>query len=329
MNTALEFIPGDYFQLNTSKRHGEIRLGEQMHFGKPTADHHYLILGIEESIGPRANLGNAGAENAFKSFISRFANMQSNSFLKGNEICLLGSIRAVETSENIDSLRTSVLELDTFVQAFIQKNVQAHQKLIVIGGGHNNALPIICAMHHIHQQQLDVVNLDPHADCRAPEGRHSGNSFSIALEEKQLNSYSVLGLHKPYNNQKTLDFLDKNAVFHTFFEDYMLGKASLDNHTKTLATKLTSSPCIGLEIDMDAIAYMPSSAFSPSGFQLEEVRKYLHHMATLSQVSYLHLPEAAPTNPNEEKIASKALAYLVWDFIYSCNQAGHTPEPNR
>jgi formiminoglutamase len=321
MNPSMEFISGDNFSSHTYKRNGEVRLGEQMHFGKPTTDHNFLILGIEESIGPRANLGNPGAENAFNSFISRFTNMQSNSFLKGNEVCLLGCIRAVDTCENIDSLRTSVLELDTFVQAFIQKNVQAHQKLIVIGGGHNNALPIIRAMHLIHQHQLDVVNLDPHADCRAPEGRHSGNSFSIALEEKQLNSYSVLGLHRAYNNQTSLDFLEKNDVFHSFFEDYLLGKASLDNHTKTLATKLTSSPCIGLEIDMDAIAYMPSSAFSPSGFQLEEVRKYLHHMATLSQVSYLHLPEAAPTNANEEKIAGKALAYLVWDFLFATNQA--------
>jgi formiminoglutamase len=321
MNAAMEFIPGDYFHSYTLKRKGEIRLGEQMQFGKPRPDHSFLILGIEESIGPRANLGNPGAENAFKSFISRFVNMQSNSFLKGNEICLIGSIRAKSTSDNLDTLREEVKELDQLVQEFIQTNVHTHQQLIVIGGGHNNALPIIRAIQHIHKHQLDVVNIDPHADCRAPEGRHSGNSFSIAFEEKRLNSYSVLGLHKAYNNQATLDFLEKNAVYHSFFEDYLLGKASFEKDAKALTKKMISSPCLGMEIDMDSIAYLPSSAFTPSGFQLEEVRKFLYSMATNSQVSYLHLPEAAPTNAYEEKVVGKALAYLVWDFISASNQA--------
>jgi formiminoglutamase len=66
---------------------------------------------------------------------------------------------------------------------------------------------------------------------------------------------------------------------------------------------------------MDCIAGMPSSAFTPSGFTLEQARTYVRKMALLPNVCYLHLPEAAPVNASDAKITGKALAYLTWDFI--------------
>jgi hypothetical protein len=35
----------------------------------------YVLLGVEEDIGPRANLGQGGAVFAFKSFLNRFLNV--------------------------------------------------------------------------------------------------------------------------------------------------------------------------------------------------------------------------------------------------------------
>jgi formiminoglutamase len=60
---------------------------------------------------------------------------------------------------------------------------------------------------------------------------------------------------------------------------------------------------------------MPSSAFTPSGFSVEQARYFIQSISSHTSCSYLHLPEAAPTNEGEEKITGKALAYLVWDFI--------------
>jgi formiminoglutamase len=60
---------------------------------------------------------------------------------------------------------------------------------------------------------------------------------------------------------------------------------------------------------------MPSSAFTPSGFSLNDARKYIHTIAKHKNISYLHLPEGAPSSVKEEKIVGKALAYLVSDFI--------------
>ena len=66
---------------------------------------------------------------------------------------------------------------------------------------------------------------------------------------------------------------------------------------------------------MDAIANMPSSAQSPSGWRFDEVRTYLRKIASSHQnIPYLHLTEAAPINESDDRIVGKALAYLVIDF---------------
>jgi formiminoglutamase len=75
----------------------------------------------------------------------------------------------------------------------------------------------------------------------------------------------------------------------------------------------------GLELDLDAIAFIPSSAFTPSGFTNLDARKYIKTLAKHSNCCYLHLPEGAPTNEVEEKIVGKLVAYLVADFIQENN----------
>jgi formiminoglutamase len=42
---------------------------------------------------------------------------------------------------------------------------------------------------------------------------------------------------------------------------------------------------------------------------------YIRKMARNKKVGYLHLPEAAPKNEQDDKIVGKTLAYLVSDFI--------------
>jgi formiminoglutamase len=71
---------------------------------------------------------------------------------------------------------------------------------------------------------------------------------------------------------------------------------------------------------MDAIAFMPSSALSPSGFSVDQIRAVcLSLRAIQSKVAYLHFPEAAPKTPIEQKVVGKALSYFVRDFIVLTN----------
>lgn len=299
----------------TSKRIGETKIGEKIELSSSLKEAKYVLIGIEENLGPQANGGFSGAENAFNAFLKRFLNMQSNRFLTGNELAFIGSIQQTTDFKNIETAKSAITELDLLVETVLKPYI--HQGLIpiVIGGGHNNAYPIIKTISEAANKAIDVINLDPHADCRALEGRHSGNSFSYAKENGYINHYSVLGLHKNYNSTFILDYLEYNNFYYTFFDDYILNPSQFDMDLTKTFLSISKERKFGIELDLDAIAFTPSSAFTPSGFNSLEARKYIKTLSKHSNCCYLHLPEAAPTNETEEKITGKLIAYLVADFI--------------
>lgn len=290
-------------------RNGETRIGDVVQT-QCNANTKFCILGIEESIGPQKNGGLAGAEHAFRTFLHRFLNMQANRHIASDEICLIGRI-SFENDLNVDLNTPLVEELDLLVLETLKNKHSENATLIVIGGGHNNAYPILRYFDE-NNKKIAVINVDPHGDCRALEGRHSGNPFSYAISEKRIDSYSVLGLHKAYNNESILSFLDEHKCYYSFFEDHLLNMCAEFDH---VISKLQTNKTVGIELDMDSIAYSPSSAFTPSGLRFEEARYFISKCAEILSPIYLHLPEAAPKNEQEERISGKMLAYLVHDFI--------------
>ena len=298
-----------------SLREGETKLGESIVFGQPAEDTRFIILGIEESIGPQANNGLPGAENAFRSFIQRFLNMQANRFIKGNQIALIGTIKSNSPFTSVSEARERVIELDELVSSVLRDNLSNNSIPIIVGGGHNNAYPIIRSVSENLKQPINVINLDPHSDCRPLEGRHSGNPFSSAKKDGSLEHYSVLGLHKAYNSEYLLNYLDLQEFTYTFYDDYLNDPEKFRDDVKRFNSGSGSEKPFGVELDLDSIAGMPSSAFTPSGIDMEQARYYIKHLSKNRNAVYFHFPEGAPTTPFEEKIVGKALAYLVWDVI--------------
>jgi formiminoglutamase len=299
----------------TSIRNGEVKLGEKLL--TPDADYSkakYFIAGISEDIGPQSNGGFAGSTKAFNAFLKRFVNIQSNQFLTGENTLILGEICSMELFDTVENGRKKVEELDLFVESIISPWIKKGLLPIVIGGGHNNAFPIIKSISKSIDKAISVINLDPHADFRPLEGRHSGNPFSYAYDQRFLDKYAILGLHQSYNSKYILDQLTKNDFLFSFFDDYLSKKANFEQDLITFYEHINLGE-FGIELDLDSIAYMPSSAFSPSGMSVEEARSYVLQMAKSRKVQYLHLPEAAPKNEKEEAIVGKTLAYLVTDFI--------------
>ncbi len=301
-----------------SQREGEIKLGEKVsvYADLDSFSGKYVVLGVREDVGPRANLGLSGSDRGYTCFLKRFLNLQSNSFLFGSEVLLLGEVCMNSSLNELDELRNGVEELDALLVSLLTPIYEKGLIPILIGGGHNNAYPLIKACSMIQNKAIDVVNCDPHADFRALEGRHSGNSFSYAMQEGWLANYAVLGLHQQYNSQSMLDRLSDKDCYVTFFEDYLTGQRDFSADLDDVLLQ-ASDVSLGVELDMDAIIDMPSSAFTPSGFTLEEVRRYVVKCAKSKKAAYLHLPEASPKNEREEAIVGKALAYLVSDFIKS------------
>lgn len=305
-----------------SRRDGEFRIGQETLFRVDDSDswkqRRYHLLGIAEDIGPRANGGFGGADKAFAAFIGRFLAVQSNRFFSGNELVVHGVIREKETHEELP-VHELVSELDELVVSWAKEVSENGGFPVVIGGGHNNAFGLIKGVSLGCGCRLSVVNLDPHADTRDLEGRHSGNPFSYVWGEGYMNSYSVLGLHQSYNNENVLKRLELMKSHVCFFEDWIDSPGQFYEDVSNAAAN-RSGENTGIELDMDSIAYMPSSACTPSGISVEQARYYIRKMAVAGNARYVHFPEGAPKNEQEELVVGKTLSYLVTDFI-KCHSA--------
>jgi formiminoglutamase len=300
-----------------STRDKETKIGQNTAVNGLSDKIQYIILGIEEDMGPQANGGLPGSKNGFKAFLQRFLNMQANRFLSGENVSIIGKIQQEVDFSTIENAREHIKKLDELVVETLRPYVEAGKIPIVIGGGHNNAYPLIKTVSSVLNEKMQVVNLDPHADCRAEEGRHSGNPFSYAKSNGFLEDYTVLGLHKAYNSEYLLAYLDSNEFQYTFFDDYIGNPELYRKDILEVAEEQSDSTAIGIELDLDSIQYMPSSAFSPSGISIEDARFYVRIMGSVDNVRYLHLPEGAPKNSDEEKVIGKTLAYLVWEFLHA------------
>lgn len=291
-------------------RLGEERIGDFL-LQQGLSDSKYVIIGIRECCGPLANNGRIGAQFAFPAFVSAFLNSQVHEQYPKESLCILGEV--IELEQSVGQSTNKVSELDSFLEQILDTYVNASQTPIFVGGGHNNALAVMrwAAKH----KKLAVINLDAHADLRSTEVRHSGNSFSTAMEEGVLLHYSVLGLHEAYNNAFIREALKSDQIFHSYYESYLFQQRNLLDDLTNILRHFHTDTQVGLEIDMDSIAYMPSSALSPSGWTLDQVRQFTHHFAkTQKHVAYLNLTEAAPISETDSLIVGKALSYLVRDF---------------
>lgn len=306
-----------------SVREGEKKLGENIQVGniEDLAEKgvQYIVFGVEESVGPRANCGLAGSENGWKAFLNAFLNIQHNQFMDPRKIGILGSLKYEAEGSEINDFRTQTEQIDADIEKVVEQIQSKNIRPILIGGGHNNCYPLISGTSKAFGGKINAINCDPHADFRPMEGRHSGNGFSFAMNQGHLDKYFILGLHQSYNGDSIFKEFDKAndvqvKVLWTYFDDWIYGKSSLEKDLM-IGMDFVREKRVGLELDMDAIAFMPSSAIGPSGLTLNEARKYISTASRNLNIAYLHLPEAAPKNELEEKMVGKALAYLVSDFM--------------
>jgi len=298
-------------KLSFQTRNGETRVGEHI-----TTQHleqaKFVIIGVAENAGPQANLGRVGSENAFKAFAKVFFNSQSYAGAATEKAAFLGQIKQIKQPLDRPEAMAMVSELDTLLFNVLEQHLRDGQIPIVVGGGHNNALPLM--RWAAQKGKLSVVNIDAHADLRPTDKRHSGNSFAFALQENLIEQYGVFGLHEAFNNASIRAKLQDPKVVHRFYEDYLQGPHQLNDDV--LGFVAHQHHAVGIEIDMDAIANMPSSALSPSGWSLDQIRTLVLRLGHIRPtIAYLHLTEAAPTDEKEDLIVGKALTYLVRDFL--------------
>ncbi|MEO8819918.1 MAG: formimidoylglutamase [Ginsengibacter sp.] len=296
----------------------------------------YIVFGVPEDIGVKANLGKGGADSAWPSFLESFLNIQSNDFLPGENIFIAGhfdfseagkliNVNAENAEEKIIAYRSLVREIDEQVEEMVKLITQNRKIPIIIGGGHNNAYPAIKGAakglykaEMIPLAQLNCINLDAHADYRPLEGRHSGNAFRYADEDGYLNKYSIIGLHENYLQQNTLDDIINNPFIDFIsYEDIFIHEKRDFIQAVAHSISFTDDNFVGIELDLDSIENVLSSAASHCGITTLQARQYLNLTAMESQIAYVHICEGATKLENGEISSStgKLISYLVTDFI--------------
>ena len=315
---------------------GEKKFGDTMQFfstEKPwdeqlaEMDCRYVIFGVPEDVGIRANRGRPGADTAWQATLKTLLNMQHNQFNNGNQLALLGHLgfadeiaRAHITPQtDPKDLHDIISKIDEVLTAVVKRIVELGKIPIVIGGGHNNAYGMIKGTSLGLGKPINSLNIDAHTDLRPTGYRHSGNGFLYAFEENYLDRYFVFGLHENYTLQTNLNFAatHNDRIKYNTFEDMRIRRTKKVMREAENALAFVAENNFGLEIDCDAIELVPSSALTPSGFTPQMAHRLAHVFSRHKNASYLHICEAAP-NPNdlnEMMAVGKLLSYLVSDFI--------------
>lgn len=313
-----------------SRRKGEIKYGEKLCFIEEVSElassqADFVLFGIPEDIGVRANHGKPGTSKAWQVCLQALLNIQKNGYTSPENLILLGEIdckNQMQKAGNIDQadpnyfqkLGDLVAEIDEMVTRVIKEIVSAGKIPIIIGGGHNNAFGNIKGSSMALGRPLNVLNIDAHTDLRKIDYRHSGNGFTYARKNGFLGKYGIFGLSQNYTPNYIFEEI-KNSINTEFqlFEN-LLGQSNqgvFSAYNDIL--EFVRNEDFGLELDCDVIMDFPASAQSPTGLSIEQVRHFIAEAARLPQCRYFHICEAAPWSENPMQ-TGKALANFIIDF---------------
>lgn len=283
---------------------------------------HYVLLGVPEDIGGRANFGKTGTEQAWNAFLSAFLNVQVNQHISPERCLLLGEVNCELWMEEVAKIDANtpdggqrigkwVKKIDGVVSKIVSRIVSAGKVPVVVGGGQNNAYGIINGCAEALEDPISVLNIDARADLQKTNYRHNRNSFSFAKKEGFLKNYTTLGVHKNHTPEYIFEVLAKDKSLAITFVEDLLHMTTLDKLIKFKASADFVHNVFGLEVDFGSLAHFGGFSARSTGFGFEEIRSMVK-LSCKQQVLYLHLCEASPL---QYPFIGEALSYLVSDFI--------------
>lgn len=324
------------FETKFGERINTVKEGIELSSALAQLSSKYIVVGVPEDIGVLANQGISGTGTAWLSFLRSFLDIQSNDFLEGGELAVLGYFdfndlqslidkNAHDSVEKVEAYRHAVDAIDEEVESLVKTIVAAGKIPVVIGGGHNNAYPLLKgAAKGLHQlqkiplAQINCINLDAHSDYSPAEGRHSGNPFRYAEDDGFLQKFCVIGLHENYLPQNVwMDIVNNPFIDVITYEDIFIHENRNFRQAVSHAIDFTEDNYTGIELDLDVIENTLSSAITPSGVTVLQARQYLNLAAAHAKVAYLHICEGAAqlNNGMANESIGKTISFLVSDFV--------------
>lgn len=344
MSSYFKYYTKQELQTTTRKRRFETKLGERVQV-LDNADNleeslkvsraKFVVLGIKESIGVKGNYGNVDQEDIWAAFLESFVNLQSNDFVEGGEVLILGHFdfaevesliesNAHDDEERVSAYRHAVNQVDDAVEPLIKLITQYNKIPVVISGGHNNAYPIIkgaakglSKAGKTPLASINCVNLDVHPEFRAMEGRHSGNPFTYAEEDGYLQKYCIIGIHENQLTQNIwMDVVNNPFIDFITYEDIFIHEKKSFLEAIAHATTFTEDNYTGIELDFDIIENHFSSLSFAGGISPLHARQFVSYASGDSKTAYLHICASHKAGEKRSSDATgKLISYLVSDFL--------------
>lgn len=331
--SSIIFYDRESILARTSVRKHEVKIGEQIEILESMSaikqtPAKFILFGISEDIGVRANHGRSGTSEAWEKALNIFLNLQHTQYTQTQRIALLGEIDCreemyvsnqlqPEEQNYFEALGTLVEDVDKKVAAVVQEIVSYGKIPILIGGGHNNCYGMIKGTSLAKGNSINTINFDAHTDFRPLEHRHSGNGFSYAFSEGFIDTYFIFGVQRNYTSQSIWDTMLQHGdrIQHILYEDILLKNKMSYEDALDKAVNTIKNTSFGIELDLDSIANIGSSAMTPSAFDLRQARAYLYQLSHEENCSYIHLCEGAPEHEIYPNQIGKTLAYLISDCV--------------
>lgn len=281
----------------------------------------HCILGIPEDLGVRAYRGRPGADKAWTCFAENLLSLQSNRFIDWTRVGILGVVECLDLMEegvgaDRETLCRLVEALDDRVESAVRKIQAAGLCPIVIGGGHNNSFPIIKAS--AEDSKISVLNIDAHADFEAVGFRHSGNPYSYADRAGLIRRFGVAGLHEQSAPEVMLERLDQRGwQFVSLEQIHLLDRRMEQARMLDLINYVTGgTESVGVDVDLDVLSAIPSSAENWVGLPLDDVMFCLKSVMMSSPIAYLHICEGAPgLGLHGDRTVGQVISHLVSFFL--------------
>ena len=128
----------------------------------------------------------------------------------------------------------------------------------------------------------------------------------------------MIGVHENYIPQNVwVDIVNNPFIDLITYEDIFIHEKRSFMQAVAHAAGFTEETHTGVELDLDCIENVLSSAISPAGLTPAHARQYINFVSASSRIAYLHICEGA-TRLNDGKTnetTGKLVSYLVSDFI--------------
>lgn len=286
----------------------------------------FVIFGVPEMIGAEANREVGSSDTVWHSAIRTLLNFQSNTFLDGSEILLLGyfdfsdlqsliDANASHAEERLEAQRHAVSVIDAEVEQLMNLITRYRKLPLVMGGGHNNSYPCIKGAAKgwnkaeiIELSQLNVINFDKATEYGPTEGRHGANAMRYAEEDGYLKKYFVLGVQEGHISQNIwIDIVNNPFMDCITFEDIFIHKKQRLKSALSQAAVFTEDSLTGIEFDMNLLE--TDCALRPL-----DARRYMVWVAQIVRPAYLYICGGYNSHPDRN---GQLAGQLIADFVKS------------